>query len=93
MNQLKGVTATQMVPVRIRNSADGKRWYARALTHDASGRGVGPEEALADLEQNVNKRFQEESIELVIRSINVSFPTARSIPDFMEWWDEKSRNR
>ena len=78
MNQL-------LVPVSIRNSSDGKVWYARTLTHDASSRGNSAEKALSNLEHVVKKRFREEPIELVVRSIDMSFPMAKSIPAVVTW--------
>ncbi len=75
----------QLVPVSVRNSNNGKMWYARALTHDASGRGDSPEKALNSLENVVKKQFGAESIELVVRSVDVSFPTAKSIQEFVDW--------
>ena len=77
----------QMVPVNVRNSATGKVWYASPLGYGLLGRGSTPEEAIGDLQKSLQKEFPEDSFDFVVRSVDVSFPTAKSVLEFSEWMD------
>ena len=75
----------QLVPVGIRNSSTGSRWYARALTYSLTGRGSTPGEAVEDLKRAVERIYPGDSVELFIRSVNLTFPRSLSESEFSEW--------
>ena len=80
----------QVVPVNLRNSSSGSRWYARGLTYSLSGRGKTPEEALAELKSAVEQMFPGDAVELQIRGVNITFPRSLSANDFSDWLQERS---
>lgn len=75
----------QIVPVNVRNSATGKVWYASPLGYGLLGRGSTPEEAIGDLQRCLQKEFPEDSFNFLIKSVDVSFPMAKSVLEFSEW--------
>ena len=75
----------QIVPVNVRNSATGKVWYASPLGYGLLGKGSTPEEAIGDLERSLQKEFPEESFNFLVKSVDVSFPVAKNVPEFFEW--------
>lgn len=77
----------QMVPVNVRNSATGKVWYASPLGYGLLGRGSTPEEAIGDLQKSLQKEFPEDSFDFVVKSVDVSFPMAKTVFEFSEWMD------
>ncbi len=77
----------QLVPVSVRNSDTGKIWHARALTYSISGRGDTPKEALSDLKSKVRSALGGDPVELLVRSVNVTFPMSLTEEDFHQWVD------
>ena len=75
----------QMVPVNVRNSATGKMWYASPLGYGLLGRGGTPEEAISDLQKSLQRQFPEDTFNFLVKSVDVSFPTAKSVMEFFEW--------
>ena len=80
----------QLVPVNIRNSSSGSRWYARALTYSLTGRGDTVDEAIADLRNAVARLYPGNSVELFIRSVNITFPKSLSENEFAEWMKDRA---
>ena len=79
----------QLIPVNIRNSSSGSRWYARALTYSLTGRGDSPDEAIEDLKSALANLYPSDSVELFIRSVNITFPRSLSEGDFGEWMKDR----
>lgn len=77
----------QIVPVNIRNSATGKVWYASPLGYGLLGRGSTPEEAIEDLQKSLQEEFPEDSFNFLVKSVDVSFPAAKSVIEFSEWME------
>ena len=77
--------AVQVIPVNVRNSATGKTWFASEVIYGQLGRGSDPEEALNDLMASIKLILPTETPEFIIRSVDVNFPTAKSLPEFFEW--------
>lgn len=80
----------QLVPVKISNSSSGTRWYAGALTYSIIGRGSTPEEAIAELKSSIERIYPEDSVELFIRGVNVTFPRSLSDSEFSEWIKDRA---
>ncbi len=74
----------EIVPVTVRCSEDGKRWFAKGLTYSALGRGGTPFEALNDLKDALTINLPSATVELRIRSLSVTFPSSLSEDDFLE---------
>ena len=79
--------AAQVIPVNVRNSATGKTWFASEVIYGQLGRGNNPEEALNDLIASIKVILPEETPDFIVRSVDVNFPTAKSIPEFFEWME------
>ena len=79
----------ELVPVRISNASSGKRWYARALSHSVMGRGNDPQTALADLRNKLDDASGGASVELIVRSVNVTFPSSLKEAEFHEWMESR----
>ena len=77
----------QIVPVGVRNSGTGKIWYASALVYGILGRGDTPEEALNSLMEHMKEVLPDETLEFRVRSVDVNFPTAKSVPEFFAWME------
>ena len=75
----------QMVPVNVRNSATGKVWYASPLGYGLLGRGSTPEQAISDLQESLQKEFPGDTFNFLVKSVDVSFPTAKSVLEFSDW--------
>ncbi len=86
------MATVELVPVRISNTSSGKIWYARALSHSVSGRGDDPRSALEDLRSKLYSAFGEASIELLVRSVNVTFPSSLTETDFNEWMSDRAKD-
>ena len=82
----------ELVPVRISNASSGRTWYARALSHSVSGRGDDPKSALEDLRSKLDSALGGAPIELLVRSVNVTFPSSLTETDFYEWMREKGKD-
>lgn len=74
----------EVVPVRVRCSEDGKRWYLSALTYSAMGRSGTPSEALTRLKQELAEKYPAITADLRIRSVSVTFPSSLSEDDFLD---------
>ena len=82
----------ELVPVRISNASSGNNWYARALSHGVSGIGKDPKSALADLRKKLDHANGGHSMELLVRSVNVNFPSSLKEADFHEWMGDKLKD-
>lgn len=82
----------EIVPVSVRSSEDGGRWYAKGLTYSALGQGGTPNEALTRLKEAVVAMFPNSIVELRIRSVSVTFPSSLSEDDFLDldWVKDKA---
>ena len=74
----------EIVPVRVRCSEDGNRWYLSALTYSAMGRGGTPSEALTRLKQVLAEKYPAITPELRIRTVSVTFPSSLSEDEFLD---------
>ena len=77
--------AAQVIPVNVRNSATGKTWFASEVIYGQLGRGDNPEEALNNLMASIKAILPAEKPEFIIRSVDMNFPTAKSVSEFTEW--------
>ncbi|MDE2842216.1 MAG: hypothetical protein OXN21_02415 [Chloroflexota bacterium] len=77
--------AVQVIPVNVRNSATGKIWFASEVMYGQLGRGDNPEEALTNLMESIKVILPAETPVFVIRSVDMNFPTAKSVTEFSEW--------
>ena len=75
----------QVIPVNVRNSATGKTWFASEVIYGQLGRGNNPEEALNNLMESLKAILPAETPEFIIRSVDMNFPTAKSVSEFSEW--------
>ena len=73
----------EIVPVSVRCSDDGERWFAKGLTYSAQGRGPTPSDALKSLKQELAAKFPGITPELRIRSLSVTFPSSLSEDAFL----------
>ena len=74
-----------VIPVNVRNSATGKTWFASEVIYGQLGRGDNPEEALNNLMACIKVILPSETPEFIIRSVDMNFPTAKSVSEFSEW--------
>ena len=77
--------AEQVIPVNVRNSATGKTWFASEVIYGQLGRGNNPEEALHNLMESIKVILPAETPVFIIRSVDMNFPTAKSVSEFSEW--------
>ena len=69
----------QLLPVRLSyNGRDGADWKAEAETYSFSAIGKTPEEALARITSIHQKSYPNDSIELTVTALEVTFP--RGVP-------------
>ena len=73
----------EIVPVSVRSSENGKRWYATALTYSVTGRGGTPSAALTNLKQELTVKVPAITADLRIRSVSVTFPASLSEDEFL----------
>ena len=73
----------EAMPVRVRRSEDGRRWYASGLTYSATGRGGSARDALNNLKEVLIEKYPDTSFDLRIRSVNVTFPSSLSEDEFL----------
>ena len=77
----------QIIPIIVRNSANGTLWFASDLTYGQMGRGYTPQEAMDDLNKDIAKILPGDTTEIRVRSVEVNFPTSKSVLEFFTWME------